>query len=47
MPKNIHVLVSDDKHERLKRIKDWNDKTWLEVIERGVETLDDPTQVEQ
>ena len=47
MPKNIHVVVEDEHHKRLKRIKDWHDLTWLEVIERGIGTLDDPTQVEQ
>ena len=40
MPKNIHVLVSDDEHERLKELKDEHDLTWLELIEHGADRLE-------
>lgn len=47
MTKHILIKVDDeDKHERMRRLKEWNGLTWLEVLERGAADLEGP-QVEQ
>jgi hypothetical protein len=39
MVKHIHIQVSNEDHERLKKQK--GSKKWREVLEKGIESLDE------
>ena len=42
MVKNIHVVVDDDVHERLKRIKKEHGLTWEGMLLHAADDLDTP-----
>ena len=47
MPNVLAEFDDVDEFERMRQIKDWNGKTWKDVIRRGIGTLEDPAQIEQ
>lgn len=44
MPTVFATIEDEDEFDRFRKVKDWNGMTWEDVVRRGIETLDDPTQ---
>lgn len=45
--KSVNVPFDAEEHERMRRIKDWHNLSWRQVIKRGLEDLEMPEMPEQ
>lgn len=45
--RTVNVPFDAAEHERMRRIKDWHNLSWRDVIERGIESLDPPEMQQQ